>query len=346
MTRRNLLSLVGMFLIGILIFWYFIRDVNINLLIADFFNINWIWMAVATACMFAYFGFESWITHTLVKDQGGNHFTFRDAIRVPLVEQLFNGITPFSSGGQPAQLVVMIQTGIDGGRASSVLLMKFVVYQAMIVINFIFSLFIGFHYIAEKLHYLSLFVLFGFIIHLIVIIVLLMIMYWHGFTKKFVNGIMKPAKLFVSAERYLKWQTVLNQKIDNFYSESVRIARKWKLLFKIAVITFFQLLLYYLVPYFIMLALGYDQANIVMIVSLHVLIVMIISLFPIPGGAGGAEYSFEMLFKSYIVNSSKLVLALVLWRILTYYLGMILGTIALFIKPDRVRNKDHKKLNI
>ncbi|MBW1605394.1 lysylphosphatidylglycerol synthase transmembrane domain-containing protein [Lactobacillus sp. Sy-1] len=336
MTKRNLLSLLGMFLIGFIIFWYFIRDVNLNLLVADFFNINWSWMLVATFCMFAYFGLESWITHALVKDQGENHFTFKDAIRVPLVEQLFNGITPFSSGGQPAQLVVMLQTGVDGGRASSVLLMKFVVYQAMIVINFLFSLFIGFHYISEKLHYLSLFVLFGFIIHLVVIIILLMIMYWHGFTKRFVHAIMKPLKFFVSAERYEKWQVTLNEKIDNFYNESVRIAHHWKLLFKVAVITFFQLLLYYLVPYFIMLALGYDQANIVMIVSLHVLIVMIISLFPIPGGAGGAEYSFEMLFKSYIFNSSKLVLALILWRILTYYLGLVLGAIALFIKPDRV----------
>ncbi|MEJ6399583.1 lysylphosphatidylglycerol synthase transmembrane domain-containing protein [Nicoliella lavandulae] len=336
MSKKNLLSLLGMFALGILIFWYFIRDVNINLLIADFFNINWYWMLVATLCMFIYFGFEAWITHKLVKDQGDNDFTIKDAIRIPLVEQLFNGITPFSSGGQPAQLLVMIQTGIDGGRASSVLLMKFVVFQAMIVINFIFSLFIGFHYIAEKMHYLSLFVLFGFIIHLVVIIVLLMIMYWHGFTKRFLTVAMKPLRYFVKPERFTKWQSTLSQKIDNFYLESVRIAHRWKLLVKIAIITFFQLLFYYLVPYFIMLSLGYDQANIVMIVSLHVLIVMIISLFPIPGGAGGAEYSFEMLFKSYITNSSKLVLALLLWRLLTYYLGMILGAIALFVKPDKV----------
>ncbi|MHA8138138.1 lysylphosphatidylglycerol synthase transmembrane domain-containing protein [Lactobacillaceae bacterium Scapto_B20] len=340
MSRKNLLSLGGMFLIGILIFWYFIRDVNIKILINDFFNINWNWMLVALLCMFIYFGFEAWITHTLVKDQGENNFTIKDAIRIPLVEQLFNGITPFSSGGQPAQLVVMIQTGIDGGRASSVLLMKFVVFQAMIVINFIFSLLIGFHYIAEKLHYLSLFVIFGFIIHLVVIIVLLMIMYWHGFTKKMLQLLMKPVRYFVKKERYNKWQATLNQKIDNFYHESVRIAHRWRLLLKVAVITFFQLLFYYLVPYFIMLSLGYDQANIVMIVSLHVLIVMIISLFPIPGGAGGAEYSFEMLFKSYITNSSKLVLALVLWRVLTYYLGMVLGAIALFVKPDKVNEQE------
>lgn len=99
---------------------------------------------------------------------------------------------------------------------------------------------------------------------------------------------------------------------------------------------FFQLLFYYLIPYFIILGLGYSGVDVVMIISLHVLIVMIISLFPIPGGSGGAEYSFELLFQSYITNNSKLVLAILLWRLLTYYLGMILGFIAIGIKPDKV----------
>ena len=55
----------------------------------------------------------------------------------PLIEALFNGITPFASGGQPAQLFALLQSGVDAGRATSILLMKFVVYQSMIVLNFI-----------------------------------------------------------------------------------------------------------------------------------------------------------------------------------------------------------------
>lgn len=121
-------------------------------------------LVVAFLCICAYLLLEGVITKVLVSNRVAN-FTFKDALRVPLVEQLFNGITPFSSGGQPGQLIVMLQTGIDGGRASSVLLMKFVVYQAMIVINFFISLVIGFHFVASKLHFLALFVLFGFLIH-------------------------------------------------------------------------------------------------------------------------------------------------------------------------------------
>lgn len=335
MSKRNVITFFMMFLIGILIFWYFIRDINMDVLIADFFTINWWWIAVAFLCMLLYLGLEAVVTKTIVDTQV-DHFTWWDAIRVPLVEQLFNGITPFSSGGQPGQLYVMVQTGVDAGKASSTLLMKFVVFQTMIVINFILSLIVGFQYVEEKLHYLAWLVLFGFFVHLFVIVALLLIMYWYTFTKKLVDNLVKPLKIFMKDEKYLSFKEMLDNKIDTFHMESIRIAKQWKLMLKIIVITFFQLAFYYLIPYFIILALGFDQVNIIMIVSLHVLIFMIISLFPIPGGAGGAEYSFETLFKSFIINNTKLILALIAWRLITYYLGMILGAIAFFIRPNKI----------
>lgn len=337
MSKRHVLSFAGVILLGFLIFAYLLKDVKIGALINDFDNLNWWWIGIAAICVLLYLGLEGLVTKILMNDQSRS-FSFKDAIRVPLVEQLFNGITPFSTGGQPAQLLIMLQTGVDGGRASSALLMKFVVYQGMIVLNFLISLIIGFGYVFQKMSYLSFFVIFGFGIHLFVIIMLLMVMYWHRFTKKLMMMVIKPLKWFVKPGHFIKIQNILSRKIDTFYAESVRMAHQKKLILKIMIVTFFQLFFYYLIPYFIMLSLGYSRINIVMIVSLHVLILMIISLFPIPGGSGGAEYSFETLFKSYITTSGKLLLAMVIWRLLTYYLGMFLGVIALFIKPNKIKS--------
>ena len=289
--------------------------------------------------MFLYFGLEAIITKILVEDNG-DKLPWRDAIRIPLIEQLFNGVTPFSSGGQPAQLVALMQSGIEGGRASSVLLMKFVVFQGMVVINFIFSLLIGFQYIQEKLHFLSIFVVFGFFLHLFVIVALLLVMYWHNLTEKIVTLLFMPLKFFVKKEKIVSWQKNAHLKIDSFYRESLRMKSNFRLLIKISIITIVQLLFYYLVPYFILLALGIDGANIIMVTCLHVLIFMIISLFPIPGGAGGAEYGFSILFKQFVSSSSKLVLAMLIWRLLTYYLGMLLGVVASFIRPRKIKRDE------
>lgn len=341
MSRRNKWVLTVMLLLGVAIFAFSLRDIKFSVLINDFVHINFWWFGVAVLCMVLYLGLEAVIVKVFISDriQG---FTFKDAVRIPLVEQLFNGITPFSSGGQPAQLIALMQTGVDAGKASSVLLMKFVVFQSMIVINFLIALVIGFNYIQDKLHALAWLVVFGFTIHLAVIVGLLMVMFWYGFTKRAVAVVLYPAHWFMKPARYTRMVANINRKIDSFYAESVRISGQWRLMLRVFVITFIQLMFYYLIPYFIMLALGYTTANIVMVTSMHVLIVMVISLFPIPGGAGGAEYSFEMIFKSYIASNSKLVLAMILWRLLTYYFGMLAGLVAMVIRPDKVVEETDK----
>lgn len=341
MSRRNKWVLTVMLLLGVAIFAFSLRDIKFSVLINDFVHINFWWFGVAVLCMVLYLGLEAVIVKVFISDriQG---FTFKDAVRIPLVEQLFNGITPFSSGGQPAQLIALMQTGVDAGKASSVLLMKFVVFQSMIVINFLIALVIGFNYIQDKLHALAWLVVFGFTIHLAVIVGLLMVMFWYGFTKRAVAVVLYPAHWFMKPARYTRMVANINRKIDSFYAESVRISGQWRLMLRVFVITFIQLMFYYLIPYFIMLALGYTTANIVMVTSMHVLIVMVISLFPIPGGAGGAEYSFEMIFKSYIASNSKLVLAMILWRLLTYYFGMLAGMVAMVIRPDKVVEETDK----
>ena len=339
MSRKNWLALVAMLLIGGGIVAYSLRTVNLRLLVQDFFTLNWWWMLVALACICLYLILEGVVVKIFMNNRHAD-FTWKDALRLPPIEQLFNGITPFSTGGQPAQLVAMLQCGVDGGLASSVLLMKFVVFQAMIVINFLISLLIGFHFIAEKLHALSLLVLLGFVIHLAVIVGLLLVMYWYGFTKRALNLLIKPCAWFMKPQRYERLRISLNEKVDSFYQESLRMKEEYGKMAKVCLVTLCQLFFYYAIPYFIMLALGVHGMNFIMVISLHVLIFMIISLFPIPGGAGGAEYSFSVLFASFIGSGTKLVLAMILWRLLTYYFGVFAGMVALFIKPDKIKHED------
>lgn len=339
MSRRNKFVLAIMILVGVGIFAFSLRNVNLATLWHDVLNLNVWWMICALICILLYLGLEGVATKWLV-ESNGDRLSWKDALRIPLVEQLFNGITPFSSGGQPAQLVALMQSGIEAGRASSVLLMKFVVFQSMVVINFVFSLLIGFGYLEEKIRALAWFVLFGFVIHLTVIVGLLMIMYWHNFTKRLIGLVFIPISLFVKGQRLEDWKQSLDQKVDSFYQESVRMKSQWKLLSKVFGITFFQQLFYYLIPYFILLALGKTGISVIMITCLHVLIFMVISLFPIPGGAGGAEYGFSVLFSNFIGNSSKLVLAMMIWRLLTYYFGMFAGMVAMVLRPDKLNKND------
>lgn len=334
MTRKNWLLLVGMLALGIGIFWYEIRTINFGKLIQALFHMNGWWLLAALMCMVFYWLFEAFVLQVFLKDKN-TYFPLENAIRIPMIEQLFNAITPFSAGGQPAQLVGLMQSGIEAGRASSVLLMKFVVYQFMVLINFVFTIFIGFNQVKTHFGTLAIFIIFGFVFHIIVIAGLLMVMYYYKFTKKLVEWCFKPLKWFVSAPKLEQWKKTMNEKIDSFYHESLALKRDKRKVIIASILTFIQLFFYYSVPYFVILALGYTHVNFVEVIVLHVMIVMIVSLFPIPGGSGGAEYSFKSLFATFIPAPAKLVLGMLLWRIFTYYSGMFVGIIALAIRPKK-----------
>ncbi len=62
-------------------------------------------------------------------------------LRVPLLNLLGTGVTPFATGGQPAQLFGMTRAGIESGRALSVILMKFLVYQVVVVMFLLLPIF-------------------------------------------------------------------------------------------------------------------------------------------------------------------------------------------------------------
>lgn len=333
MSRKNTLVFVGMLLLGGIIFWWSMRRVDSQQLQDSLKMLNWGWIGVALGAMIVYLLLEAVIVKIMV-DSKKETISWYNAIRVPLVEQLGNGITPFSSGGQPMQLIALAQTGMDVGRASSVLLMKFVVYQSMIVVNFIFALIIGFQYLTTKLHQMTLIVVLGFIIHLIVVTVLLLVMYSPKVTHQLVGLFLRPVR-WVSEKRYQNWNEKVQDKIDNFHEESLRMGRDLKTLGKVIILTLLQLLFYYAIPYFILLALGQSHVKLIFVMSLHILIVMVISLFPIPGGAGGAEVGFSMIFSSFLPNAGALVLAMLIWRIITYYFGLFVGIIAFNIPVQR-----------
>ena len=58
---------------------------------------------------------------------------------------------------------------------------------------------------------------------------------------------------------------------------------------------------------------------------------IISSYVPLPGGIGGQEYLFILMFGVY-VNQPLLSSLMIMWRFITYYLPMIVGAVIFNIK--------------
>ncbi|MFD1484804.1 YbhN family protein [Lacticaseibacillus baoqingensis] len=342
MSKNNRIAMIVMILIGVAIFGVEMRHLDFHQVWHTLNHMQLQWLVVAFLVMVSSWIVESFVVKIFVQHDG-EHLNFKAALRVPLVEQLFNNITPFASGGQPAQLVALMQAGVEGGRASSVLLMKFVVYQFMVLINFVLTILIGFNRVATHFGALAWLIVFGLVIHVVVIIGLLLVMYQYRFTKRLVGIAVRVCGWFIGHERLLRWQEHMDAKIDTFYAESLHLKQEKFKVLRAAGLTLIQLLLYYSVPYFVLLSFGLGRVDLVTVMVSHVMIVMIVSLFPIPGGTGGAELSFKTLFASFVATPSQLVLAMLLWRLLTYYLGIAFGIIALAVPVKRLDHSQQAK---
>lgn len=336
MSRKNKVALVIMISLGVFIFWREAKETNFQQVQHGLAHLQWAWLGVAVLLMLFSFVAEALVLKKLIEKPGEPHQPAWNFLRVPPIQALFNAITPFSSGGQPAQLVALIQVGYEGGRASSVLLMKFIIYQLMVLINFVLTMLVGFKQVMTNFSGLAILIAGGFALHVITIGTLLMIMFYYRFTKGVTQGFFNLLSHVIHSDKVERWRNQAMQKIETFHEESLQLKREKKKVIQASLLTLVQLIAYYLIPYFVLLALNVPHVDLITVFCMHVMIVMITSIFPIPGGTGGAEYSFKTLFATFIPGQTALILGMLLWRLITFYLGMLLGIVAMGIRPRRI----------
>lgn len=54
---------------------------------------------------------------------------------------------------------------------------------------------------------------------------------------------------------------------------------------------------------------------------------MITSFIPLPGGSGGAEAGFYLFFGMFFPQSGVIAIAILIWRIFTFYMPIVAGVI-------------------
>ena len=306
-------------------------------------HLDWRWLFLGLLMMIISFFLESAATYAMLNQADRKKTSVVALLRVPLLNQLGTGVTPFATGGQPAQLYGLTRSGVEAGRALSVILMKFLVYQFVVVVCFVIGYFAAEHFIYAQVDpTFATFIPFAIAIHAVVIVGIALVMFWPALTIRIVDMVSPLFKRFMSEVRYRRLIRTVKQKIDNFHQESRRVISSWESLLGGTFFTTLQLIVFYMIPYFVIRAFGYSETNPWLIVTMNIMIVMVISLFPIPGGVGGAELSFQLLFSPFVKNPATLILVILIWRLITYYFGLFAGIVAYMIPARHVTRSNHE----
>lgn len=269
---------------------------------------------------------KSYITYLTIDDK--KKVSLKEAIKHNVIIQFFNGITPFSSGGQPMEIYMLTEHNIRASKGTNIVIQNFIFYQtALVIYGIIAVLYNAIFHIFPKVPFLRTLVLIGFIINIIVAIALFTICLSRKFTRKSMHliiNILSRIKIVKNKTQVIeKWEI----RLDEFHG-SAKDLRKRKKLFILGVIfNILSLTCLYIVPLFIVYAMhDYTSINIMDTLTSSAYILIIGAFVPIPGASGGIEFGFLKFFGNFIYGGT-IAATLLIWRFITYYLGMIIGAL-------------------
>ena len=120
----------------------------------------------------------------------------------------------------------------------------------------------------------------------------------------------------------------IKQKFSDYHEGFKELRKRKKLFIGGVLLNIISLLCLYIVPMFILYSMGdFTSFTINNTITASAYVYIIGGFVPIPGASGGIEYGFTKFFGNFIVGH-KLSAVLLLWRFITYYVGVIIGALA------------------
>ncbi len=262
-------------------------------------------------------------------NQAHPHYTLKQGFLNAYTAGLFCGITPGASGGQIAQAFLFHRQGIPAAHSAGILWLDFIVYQSVMTLFVLFLLIMRFHYFYSNYSQFFLIVLGGFAISSAIIVFLWLLTRSPKFyTWLTTKGIHIASKLHIVRDEEAALRK-LDGLLQDFARELVVLQTHKKMIWLLGLENLTRLVIYYSVPYFCAKALHIPigPERLLDIISLSSFVAMVNAFLPMPGSSGGTEATFVLMFST-IFDTVDAVSIMLLWRFVTYYQTLIIGTCA------------------
>lgn len=326
---KNIILLV---LISLFIMYLIMKD-NFSEIIGYLISAKIEFLLLSLLFIVLYILFQSLSMHLYLKEINKN-YKLRDTFILMFSAQFFNGITPFSSGGQPFQMYLLKKQGIKLTESGNALLQNFFVYQLSLIILGTFAVLTNKYFnIIPQTSLLRKIVMIGYLVNILILLLILFLGKAKNINTKVFNKVFNLIFKFMKNRENLKEKAI--EKIDEFYNSSEYFKNNKLIFIESLIFNLAALFSLYLIPVFIFYSMGeFNNLELLDSIVCSGYTFFVGSFVPIPGGTGGLEYGFLEFFKGFTVPN-MLSACMILWRFITYYLPMILGAFSLiFIRKE------------
>jgi len=240
----------------------------------------------------------------------------------------FSQITPGASGGQPLQVVYMTKLGVNAFVSTLVCMMITLVYKLTLVLLFIIALVMRPAFVGSAISDVLVFFIIGILIQSSFGLFLLVCVFKPSLALWVVNKFIGLGTKLHIVKKPEVTRAKAENSIKQYEAASDFIKKNMHIMLKMAIITFFQRLAYFLVAFCVAMALRVPGVDVVEVVILQVILSIAVDMLPIPGASGANEILFVRL--QTMVFGQSVSAGLLLNRGITYYfLTLVTGIFTL-----------------
>ena len=301
---------------GILIY-FCIQNNNFLVLINIFPKLKFVYLILAIFSIFLSWLFDCLMIKELLPKFSNSIF---DYFKITMYGQFYGAITPFASGSQASQVILLNSKNIETGKAISILSQKFFISQLCTIVISSLAIIFKSQEFKNKIPGFSFLTIAGLIIQCSGIILLILFFLNKRKVMNFIHYLLKIAKKI----HIIKNPEKISKNLENEMMFLMKNNFSINCSSIIYVYGIMQNILFCFVSFFIAKSFGCPGFPILNFIAAQTFVTLLSIVNPLPGSAGTAEGSFLLLYKSFftVKNISP---AMILFRFINYYFGMIIG---------------------
>ncbi len=289
------------------------------------FKINYWFLVVAFALFAVMMLFKSLRVNLLIKQETKRSRPFL-SYKVCALGRYYDCITPMATGGQPFQVYYLNRRGLPASSAISVPLAKYFISQMSWIFISIFSvIYCLVNGSLENSKVVLVISIICFSLNLILISTMILLSVSKKIGKILVGKILRLLEKMKLIKNYEKQYNKVIKTVEDYQTSMRSFVKNKGQFFLLFFMSLFINLLNYSIPFFIHSALVQFEPSLYFdIVIKTIMIEVAASLIPLPGGTGMSEFSFTAVFASIFIEGT-LFWALLIWRLLSYYIYILQG---------------------
>ncbi len=302
------------------------------------------WILVAIVCMVAYWLTDGWLLHYITNHVTGSKLSYPKSLKIGIVGLYYSALTPSSSGGQPFQILYMKREKISVGAATCIVLIKLVSFASTVLVFYALSLIVlssSYVHSNPAIYWMS---ILGCVLYVAVLALFILTIINETWVLRAGNAILNflhRIKILKKEETVQKAQKSFTKVIEDYNGTAKYLKHNLKKLALAILISIVNIGFLFAITYFIYRAFGLQEYTFMYVMALQAFLYTAISYFPLPGAAGASEGGFYTIFSA-IFAKDLVFMALLIWRIMTYYIMLALGSLVVVLDEFFTMRKNRK----